>query len=129
MWTPFEELVERDRALNGLSRRADTGDQDAVVAYNREQMLLDFLRYETDLLVLDDVGQEYRTTSRYSDQLLHRLMRRRVADNKATLITSNLLMPQWLEYSASIASYLHELGEVATVSGGDARRSRRRTWA
>ena len=129
-WIPFDTLVERDRALVGLSRRADSGDQDAILAYNREQMLLDFARYEVDLLVLDDVGQEYRTESRFGDALLHRLTRRRSAAGKATLITSNLLLDEWTMYSASMASFLFEVGDVLTLvgSGDNQRAERKRGW-
>jgi len=62
-----------------------------------------------DLLVLDDVGKEYRTNSGFAENVLENILRDRAQSMKATIMTSNL-PPSEIEsvYSPDMSAILRE---------------------
>lgn len=118
----YAELVARETNLYQLAREAerqnDWGD------HEKEELRLDWIKWECDLLVLDDVGKERRSSSDLASDLLERLLRRRVTDRKCTIITTNLSMEQWATYNASMESFLWTVGDVLEYVKGEDLRSR-----
>jgi len=119
VWVKFitnAELLERRKNLIRIEKECERSED--FTAYNQAEYLLRFFEYECDLLVLDDVGKEYRAKSGYSDSGLDMLLRRRHAYRKATIITSNLSMDDWHSYNSSMASFMHDIGEVVEINDG-----------
>jgi len=118
-WVKFitnAELVERRKNLIRLEKEAERCDD--FSAYNPAEYLLRFIESDCELLVLDDVGKEYRAKSGYADAGLDMVLRRRQVARKATIITSNLSMADWNTYNSSMASFLHDVGEVVDLNEG-----------
>ena len=71
-----------------------------------------------DLLVIDDLGKEYRTSSGYAENTFENILRFRVQSKKPTLITSNIV-PKDIEqtYSASLSAILKTTLIPVEVSG------------
>lgn len=115
-------LLERRKRVVSLEQSTKQNDDwgDANAAAWR----LSFFESECDVLVLDDVGKEYRAASGWSDDQLDLLLRRRVETGKVTLISSNLTLADWRSYNDSMASFLYEVGEVVELTEGKDRRHR-----
>lgn len=75
------------------------------------------------LLVIDDLGAEYRGSgSGFSEQQLINLMRHRVQNRRATIITTNLLGERLEEiYGPGLRSLLNEVGPAVKLTGRDKR--------
>jgi len=72
-----------------------------------------------DLLVLDDLGKEYRgTSSQYAETLMEDVVRSRVQQQRSTILTSNI-SPDKLkdEYSMDMKEVLREAMLVVPVPG------------
>jgi DNA replication protein DnaC len=123
-YTTYASLVTRRMDVIRLEKVADRvgGHSEESDEAERARYRLDFVERECDLLVLDDVGKEYRAKSGWSDDGLDALLRNRVEASKATLITSNLPLQDWTAYNVSMASFLHEVGEVITIDRGQDQR-------
>lgn len=77
-----------------------------------------------DLLVVDDLGAEYRhATSGFSEQNLINLFRYRVQEKRATIITTNLTGDKIEElYGPGMRSLLNELCTPVVMKGVDKRK-------
>jgi len=132
VWVKFitnVELGEMRKHMFGLNKdtdRADDSDAEFWTMYNRHERNLRQIEYECDLLILDDVGQEYRAASDWSASLLSQTLRRRGDLGKSTVITSNLTREGWKSYNSSLYSFLHEVGggEVLEINFGADHRER-----
>lgn len=73
-----------------------------------------------DLLVLDDVGKEYRTESGFAENTIESVLRDRSQSMRLTIMTSNL-KPNRIEqvYSADLAALLRETMIPLRISGYD----------
>lgn len=73
-----------------------------------------------DLLVLDDVGKEYRTESGFAENTIESVLRDRSQSMRLTIMTSNL-KPNKIEqvYSADLAALLRETMIPLRISGYD----------
>lgn len=73
-----------------------------------------------DLLVLDDVGKEYRTESGFAENTIESVLRDRSQSMRPTILTSNL-KPNKIEqvYSADLAALLRETMIPLRISGYD----------
>lgn len=119
-WTSFADLQKRKKALFGMARVAEESDD--WEEHEREELRLRWIERDCAVLFLDDVGKEYRAASGWSDTELDVLLRTRTAAGKVTFINSNLRYNDWKTYNESMASFLHEVGEVlAVVEGTDHR--------
>lgn len=78
-----------------------------------------------DLLVLDDIGKEYRTSSGYAENAVETLLRGRVQRKQVTVMTGNV-NPRDLKklYSEDFAALLKESMVPIEVSGHDFRDAR-----
>lgn len=115
-WTSFADLTRRKKNLFGMARVAEENDDWGE--HEKEELRLRWIEQDSDALFLDDVGKEYRAASGWSDAELDQLLRSRTAAGRATFITSNLKFSDWATYNVSMASFLHEVGEVLPVIEG-----------
>lgn len=75
-----------------------------------------------DVLVIDDIGKEYRTSSGYAENALETLIRGRAQRVKLTIMTGNLSPKQFKDiYSNDFAALLMECSIPIRVSGMDFR--------
>lgn len=99
----------------------DLDDEALSHAYN----VLD--RTETAFLtVLDDVGHEHRTDSRFAADCLSQLLRSRFDTGRPTVITTNLTDAQWAQaYSAPLRSFMAQACRRIEFVGPDQREDHR----
>lgn len=83
-----------------------------------------------DLLILDDIGKEYRTSSGYAENVIESLVRTRVQHKKVTIMTGNL-NPKDMQklYSGDFAALLKESVVPINVTGHDFREERAKKLA
>ena len=77
------------------------------------------------LLILDDLGKEYRTASGWAENQFDALLRTRFNYGLPTIITTNVPIESWGEvYGESMYSFLHEAFTTYQVISmeGDRRR-------
>lgn len=77
------------------------------------------------ILVLDDLGKEYRTASGWSENTFDALLRSRFNAGLPTIITTNVPLQQWADvYGAPMASFAYEafFPYVITSKEGDRRK-------
>lgn len=73
-----------------------------------------------DLLVLDDIGKEYRTESGYVENAIENVLRDRSQNLKPTIVTSNLRPAKIGQvYSEDLAAMLRETTIPLKISGYD----------
>ena len=78
-----------------------------------------------DLLVLDDIGKEYRTNSGYAENLIETLVRNRVQKVRTTIMTGNV-PPRDLQklYSEDFSALMKESMIPINVTGYDFREAK-----
>ncbi len=78
-----------------------------------------------DLLILDDIGKEYRTSSGYAENVIETLVRARVQKVKTTIMTGNV-HPKDMKniYSEYFSALLKESVVPVNVTGHDFREAR-----
>lgn len=82
------------------------------------------LAEKATLLVLDDIGQEHRTASGFTESTLHELIRRRVEDSRPTIVTTNVEPDDMYSvYGPSFDSFRKEAFETLNLSGPDSRKN------
>jgi DNA replication protein DnaC len=75
------------------------------------------------LLVLDDVGQEHRTQSGFTEKELHELLRIRYESSKPTVITTNITPGSFENvYGTSFESFAHDAFYTLKMYGQDSRK-------
>jgi DNA replication protein DnaC len=74
------------------------------------------------LLVLDDIGQEHRTSSGFTESSLHELLRVRYEAARPTIVTTNI-DPEFMRetYGASFDSFRHDAFTTLELLGRDSR--------
>ena len=76
---------------------------------------------------IDDLGDEWRSESGFSDHVLRRLLTRRERDDALTIITTNLTKRQFAErYGARITSRIAGSGCWVQLEGEDMRVAEKR---
>ena len=77
---------------------------------------------QVDVLVLDDIGKEYRASSGYTENAIETLVRNRVQKLRTTVLTGNI-DPRDLQkiYSADFAALLKESTVAVCIAGHDFR--------
>jgi DNA replication protein DnaC len=78
------------------------------------------------LVVLDDLGQEYRTATGFTSDKFHELVRVRYESALPTIITTNI-EPEQLEaiYGKSFESFRHDAFDTFEIMGKDTRKLER----
>lgn len=101
-------------------------DEDAYAQWSDNRNFIAWARGKLDLLILDDVGKEYRSpNSDYAVTEIGYLLRRRWDSGKQSVLTSNLKPDDWGEvYGDAMGSFIHEAYEVVPVVGEDRRAGR-----
>lgn len=80
--------------------------------------------HKSTLLVLDDIGQEHRTSSGFTESLLHELIRKRVEAGLPTVVTTNIEPEDMLAvYGQSFDSFRKEAFEPIMMIGPDSRKN------
>lgn len=81
-----------------------------------------FLSEKSHLLVLDDIGQEHRTSSGFTESSLHELLRVRYEAARPTIVTTNI-DPDSISnvYNDSFASFQHDAFDTYPILGKDTR--------
>lgn len=75
------------------------------------------------LIVVDDIGKEHHTSSRYSEGLLDQLFRNRYSEGAPSIVTTNFSIEKVLEiYGPSMHSYIHEAFWLVGVQPMDNRK-------
>ncbi len=83
-----------------------------------ENMLLDKRIREVDLLVIDDLGKEYRTSSGYAETTFENIFRDRTQTKKSIIVTGNLSPADISKiYSPSLAALFKGYLIPVQVSG------------
>lgn len=77
-------------------------------------------------LVLDDIGQEHRTASGFTESSLHELLRVRYEAARPTIVTTNI-DPDMMRgiYGDSFESFRHDAFETYPLLGPDTRKTRK----
>lgn len=74
------------------------------------------------LLVLDDIGQEYRTTTGFTESELHELLRLRYEAALPTIVTTNIDTESFARvYGDSFDSFRHDAFDTYPILGADTR--------
>jgi len=131
VWGPTDQVITRPvffadyPKLLRLQKR-QWSDEDET-----EKSLIDCIYGEAKpgdnvrLLILDDLGKEYRTASGWSENTFDALLRARYNAGLPTIVTTNTPMGEWADtYGDSMASFAHEaFVPIAIISTrGDRRR-------
>ena len=78
-----------------------------------------------DVLILDDVGKEYRTSSGYAENVIETLLRARVQKLKTTIMTGNVHPKDMKKiYSEDFSALLKESVVPVNITGHDFREAR-----
>lgn len=76
------------------------------------------------LLVLDDIGQEHRTKSGFTESSLHELLRVRYEAARPTIVTTNISISKMREvYGESFDSFRYDAFDQLTIVSDDLRRT------
>lgn len=80
---------------------------------------------QAHLLVLDDIGQEHRTTSGFTESELHEFLRVRYEAARPTIVTTNI-EPDLISnvYNDSFGSFQHDAFDLYPILGKDTRLSK-----
>lgn len=119
-FTTLDRYIRGQRRVMGLDKltRDDTIGQEAreeIGNINHEDWVL---RRGAYLVILDDVGREYRTGSGWAAQEFDSLLRERYDMGLPTIITTNTPIEQWSEeYSIGMRSFAREACPVVTIDG------------
>lgn len=77
------------------------------------------------LLVIDDLGQEYRTATGFTRDKLHEMLRVRYENAKPTILTSNLELDEMRDtYGVSFDSFRHDAFDAFEMLGKDSRKNK-----
>jgi DNA replication protein DnaC len=90
---------------------------------NDEKAWFEAIVVGSKILVLDDVGKEFRSGNNLAESTFDHVLRRRVASLRPTLLTTNLSAGALTQgYGGSILSLLSEFAVDCVVAGSDWRR-------
>lgn len=77
------------------------------------------------ILVLDDIGQEYRTNSGFTEDKLHEFLRVRFEGARPTIITTNIEPDEIRDiYGVSFDSFRHDAFDAFQMLGKDSRKNK-----
>jgi DNA replication protein DnaC len=125
MRKPVGEFMDYPSFLR-LKKASWADDEDKAV----NQLKLDKIygtsgTLNVDVLVLDDVGKEYRTQSQWAENVLDELLRARFNRGLPTIVTSNTPVEEWGKYGDPMESFISEAFGLIIVKAprGDRRKN------
>lgn len=78
----------------------------------------------SSLVVLDDIGQEHRTSSGFTESSLHELLRVRYEAARPTIVTTNVSLSRIAEtYGESFDSFRYDAFDPLVIVGPDTRKT------
>lgn len=123
---PFANYVDLHHEIRSIAPMAAQGDGETITEWRTMRELVKSIRWEFDLVVLDDVGKEHKTASGYAEDLFDALVRDRYNRGLMTILTSNIPIAQWAgTYHESMVSFAHQAYDVVGVDAKDGRRAER----
>lgn len=97
-----------------------TNEQTELVMKSREMLSK---ADQAHLLVLDDIGQEHRTSTGFTEKELHEFLRVRYEAARPTIVTSNIPVEFMVDtYGESFDSFRHDAFETFEFLGKDSRK-------
>jgi DNA replication protein DnaC len=122
-WLDFNNRVYMTRFSDykeALTNTFESGDSE--LKQKSKEVLVRALR--STLLVLDDIGQEHRTSSGFTESTLHELIRKRVEAGLPTVITTNIDPDDMYGvYGKSFDSFRREAFQTLEMLGADSRKN------
>lgn len=99
------------------------GNKEAMDEWDVKTKLIKDIRNSFQLLVLDDVGKEHTTSTRFAEDEIDFLLRYRFDMGLPTVMSSNNPISQWATlYSDSMESFIHEAFFIVPMTAKDYRR-------
>lgn len=122
----FLSVVKYQRLLMSVMHQNDLwtkfGDEDALGVWNVQRRMLAWIGNELPLLVVDDLGKEHTSSTKYIEDELNFMLRRRFDAGLTTLVTTNFKLNEISAvYGPPMSSFLHEATRIITVLGADHR--------
>lgn len=97
-------------------------DRDNVEKTTAAQNLLD-CALKSMVVVIDDMGQEHRSSSGFTESKVHEFLRARYEAAHPTIITTNMDSNQLLSsYGVSFDSFKHQAFDISLMAGRDLRK-------
>lgn len=106
-------------------KKALTDSFEKEESVNKEKAKLILRKVEqAHLLCLDDIGQEHRTSSGFTESSLHEMLRVRYEAAMPTIITTNISLSRISEtYGESFDSFRHDAFDPLVIVGPDTRKT------
>jgi DNA replication protein DnaC len=122
----FHRLLLQTMDYKTGVQRAEKGSamaDDLLHKWAEADERLERLRTRVQFLIVDDVGKEHTTSTRFIEDAFDELVRDRYDLTLPTILTSNRPAKEWAAaYSASMESFLHEAFVYVPVVTSDRRR-------
>jgi DNA replication protein DnaC len=113
-----EWIKKKTDQMSLADRKSEQAEQAWWRIYNQLEAVL-----ACPVLLVDDIGKEYKTSSGYAEAEIDNLLRIRNTQARPTILTSNLPVEAWAKtYGDSMGSFVHEAFDVIPMSGKDQRR-------
>lgn len=120
----YRSLLLEEQSLSSAVRLAKA-DEELMDEWLRKRAIIDRIKHHVVFLIVDDMGKEHSTTTRFIEDEIDQLLRSRFDLGLPTIITTNVRKAHWAEhYSESMASFIHEACVMVAVDGEDRRRKR-----
>ncbi|MFD9815115.1 ATP-binding protein [Streptomyces sp. NPDC059080] len=114
--TRYSDHIERERKLIRADQNVDPEE------LSRWQYAVERVQW-ADVALLDDVGHEHTTDSKFAEDSLERLLRQRYDEGRPTLITTNLTGDDWSQrYSKALRSFMDQCTRPVIFTGESHRR-------
>ncbi|KJK55533.1 ATP-binding protein [Saccharothrix sp. ST-888] len=114
-YTRYPDYVDRERTV--IANRDGANQEQLSQAYSAIERVA-----QSMLVVLDDVGHEHLTSSRFAEDTLEKILRNRFSAGRPTVITTNLTGDHWRgRYSAALRSFVAEATRLVPFLGDDLR--------
>lgn len=107
----YSDHIQRERQINLASYDTDP-EQLSRWTYSVDRV------YDAQVVVLDDIGHEHSTASRFAEDTLERIVRGRYSNGQPTILTTNLTGEGMQErYSKALRSFLDQATRRTIFTG------------
>lgn len=121
----YKTMLLKEMDLKTVMQRAgrDAEGLGFIEEWDLQRARIERLQTKVQFLIVDDVGKEHETATRYISDEFDRLVRGRYDLTLPTILTSNLSPKEWASsYSASMESFINEAFVLVKVLGDDRRK-------